>query len=67
VGHRDRFLERGTELGRVLDRAFRPPAHRLGELAIVDVGIVDAGADRAHVLAGVDDAIAEVRHALHGA
>jgi len=65
VGHRDRFLERGTELGRILDRAFRPPAHRLGELAIVDVGIVDAGADRAHVLAGVDDAIAEVRHALH--
>ena len=43
---RDRALERGTELVRILDRSDPRPAHRGGELGIIDVRILDAGAHR---------------------
>src|SRR5215813_12770645 len=57
---RDRFLERRTERGGILDRPPRPPAHGLRELVIFDVRVLDAGPDRAHVVAEARDAIAEV-------
>src|SRR3954462_6525133 len=62
---RHRLLDRRPELGRILDRSFRPPAHRLRELMILDVRIHDAGADRAHVAAEAGDTVAEARHPLH--
>src|ERR1700704_3843401 len=46
----DRALERGFEFGRVADRRGCPPAHRFGELGIVDIRVFDPGADRPHVL-----------------
>src|SRR5207244_1712846 len=62
--HRDGFLDRRSELRRILDRPLRPPAHRLRELVIFDVGIFDAGPDWPHVSTMVSDAIAEVGQAL---
>src|SRR5260370_28532215 len=61
----DRFLDCGAELLGILDRTLRPPAHRLRELVILDVGILDAGADRPHVVAEARHAVAEVGQALH--
>src|SRR4029450_1584950 len=61
----DGFLDRRPELRRILDRPLRPPAHGLGELVILDVGILDAGPDRTHVAAKARHAIAEVGQALH--
>src|SRR5215467_9854869 len=43
--YRDRFLDRGAELRRVLDRTLGPPAHRLRDLVVLDVRVLDAGAD----------------------
>src|SRR5262245_64898200 len=63
--HGDRLLDCGSELRRILDRSLRPPAHGLRELVIFDVGIFDAGADRAHVAAKARQAIADVGGALH--
>src|SRR4051812_10092898 len=60
-----RFPERRSELRGVLDRALRPPAHRFGELVVLDVGVLNAGADRSHVAAEVRGAVAEVGEALH--
>src|SRR5262245_44686441 len=34
----DRLLDGGAELGAILDRSFRPPAHRFRQLVILDVG-----------------------------
>src|SRR5262249_26274471 len=62
--HGDRLLDRGPELGGILYWSLRPPAHRLRELVILDVGILDAGADRAHVAAQVRNTVAEVGQAL---
>src|SRR5262249_56404715 len=63
--HGNRFLDHGTELRRILDRPFRPPAHGFRELVILDVGIFDAGPDRTHVAAEARHAVAEVGQALH--
>src|SRR2546421_10377060 len=54
-----------SELGSILDRTLRPPAHRLGELAVVEVGILDARADGTRIRAVVRLAVTEVRHPLH--
>src|SRR5262245_716115 len=37
----DRLLDGGAELGGILDRPFRPPAHRFRQLVILDVGVLD--------------------------
>src|SRR5947209_6702800 len=58
--HRDRFLDRRSELGRILDRPLRPPTHGLRKLVVFDVRVLDAGADRPHVVAEISHAIAEV-------
>src|ERR1035437_10112827 len=60
----DRFLDRGPELGRVLDRTLRPPAHGFRQLVILDVRVLDAGAGRAHIIAQARDAVVEVGQAL---
>src|SRR5260221_5823038 len=59
------FLDRGSDLLRILDRALGPPAERLRELVVLDVGIHDAGADRTHVVAEARDAISAARQPLH--
>src|SRR5262249_58466205 len=58
----DRLLDGGPELGGILDRPFRPPAHRFRKLVILDVGVLDAGADRTHVAAQARHAVAGVGH-----
>src|SRR6266849_5157484 len=58
--HGDRFLDRGAELRRILDRTLGPPAHRFRELVILDIRVLDAGADRTHVVAQARHAVAEV-------
>src|SRR5262245_16389606 len=60
----DRLLDGGPELGGILDRPLRPPAHRFRKLVILDVGVLDAGADRTHVAAQAGHAVAEVGQAL---
>jgi hypothetical protein len=45
-----RLGQHRAELGRILDRPRRPPAHRLGKRRVVDVGVLDRGTDRAQVL-----------------
>src|SRR5262245_21715312 len=62
--HGNRFLDRRPELRRVLDRPLRPPAHRLRELVVLDVRVLDAGADWPHVVTKISHATAEVGQAL---
>src|SRR5262249_29215782 len=62
----DRLLDGGPELGGILDRPLRPPAHRFRELVILDVGVLDAGADRTHVAAPAGHAVAEIGPAPNG-
>src|SRR5262249_23448296 len=62
---RHRLLDRGPELLGILDRPLRPPAHGFRELVILDVGIHDAGANRAEVVRRIGIAVAEARDPLH--
>src|SRR5215472_5896262 len=62
--HGDRFSERRPELRRILDRPLRPPAHRLRKLVVLNVRVLDAGADWPQVVTEIGHAIAEVGQAL---
>src|SRR3954467_15347537 len=46
------FPERRSELRGILDRSLCPPAHRFGELVVLDVGIHDARAHGPEVAVG---------------
>src|SRR5262249_61570052 len=63
--HGNRFLDHGPELRRILDRPFRPPAHRLRKLVVLDVRVLDAGADWPHVVTKISHAVAAVGQGLH--
>src|SRR5580693_5739840 len=63
--HGDRFLDRGTEIGRVGDWSLRPPSHRLCEVVIGDVRVHDAGADRRKIVSGIGDAVAQIGEPLY--